>query len=281
MFTGRERVDLHIHTTASDGAWTPEILLEELLKRDIRLFSVTDHDSIDNTKETKELALQKGLAYLPGVEVSSTYQGHLFHILGYGFDICNVRLKELLKYNTELMEKKDDDSIKKLIEEGYNIDFENYLNYERDSTKGGWKALNYLMDKGHCKDSADFFQHLFKVPFPEFPSPDEVIDIIHTAGGYAFVAHPAGNMNKKLNLIDTLTSFKNIGIDGVECYHPEHDADKTKICLTWCCENHLMITGGSDCHGGFIEERQLGMPFLFLRDLSIDLLKEKINSIST
>lgn len=272
MFSGNERVDLHIHTTASDGSWSPNRLIKELVKKDIKIFSVTDHDSIANIIETQEFANKIGLTFIPGVEISATLNDHMFHILGYGIDIKNAKLSKLLEYNTKLMIKKDNDSIKKLIDNGYKIDFQSYLDYENDSSRGGWKALNYLIDEGHCRDAKDFFINLFKVPFPTFLNPHEVINTIHESNGYAVLAHPAGNMNGSLDLIETLDEFKNVGIDGIECYHPEHNDEKIQACLKWCYDNNLMITGGSDCHGGFINTRFLGFPSVYLKDLRIEAL---------
>ncbi len=156
------RCDLHIHTTASDGTWTTERLIREIKDSGIQIFAVTDHDSTANVTAAQKLAREAGLRFVPGVEISATLEGKLFHILGYGIDPANLSLRQLLSHNTEIMMKKDDDSIKTLIEEGYAIDFESYLVYEKDAERGGWKALNFLIDAGLCRDAGDFFSRLFK-----------------------------------------------------------------------------------------------------------------------
>lgn len=282
------KTDLHIHTTASDGCWTPEQLIKELQNKQITTFSITDHDSVENIIQTKDLAEQAKLTFIPGVEISTTYQGRLYHLLGYGIDPKNPQLHQFLIKNRELMDKKDDDSIKILIKEGHCLDFNEYVNYHNDSTRGGWKALNFLIDKGICQDASDFFRRLFhqqhKVPFPIFPEPQEAISVIKKAGGIAVIAHPGGNFGGNLHQVNceigkTLKQFRELEIDGIECYHPDHNKEVVCTCREYCQKNDLLITGGSDCHGEFIPRRSLGMPEICLSQLSLGQLKHKyINS---
>lgn len=271
------RSDLHIHTTASDGTWEPARLIAEVKRQGIEVFAVTDHDTVANLTLTARLAGEAGLRFVPGVEISTTYEGRLFHILGYGIDPDNPSLRQLLSHNTRLMTKKDDDSIKMLIEEGAALDFESYLAYDNDYTRGGWKALNFLIDSGLCNDAADFFTRLFKGlhhVFPVFPPPREVTEIIKQAGGIAVLAHPAGSFSRKMNLESVLASFCREGIEGVEVFHPDHDQEKTVFCRDWSLQKGLYITGGSDCHGDFIESRRLGTPEVRMRQLSFGKIKD-------
>jgi predicted metal-dependent phosphoesterase TrpH len=266
------KVDLHMHTIASDGAWTPDVLVEEAKKNNIGLMSVTDHDSTDNVLVVEELCKKNNIKFIRGVEISSSFNKDWFHILGYNINIENKQLKELLYHNTYLMEKKDDDTIKMLIDDGYNIDFNEYKKYEYKLERGGWKALNFLIDIGICVDVADFFGRLFsetrKVPFPKFPSSKEVIGIIKKAGGVPILAHPE-YLPIDFDIEYRLNEFKYIGIEGVECYHPNHSKETTDRCLKWCKENYMLITAGSDCHGNFIPNRKLGNPQVFLSELNL------------
>lgn len=273
------RTDLHIHTTASDGCWDPERLLLELKKKGLQVFSVTDHDSVANVSVMRKLAEEAALTFIPGVEISTTVKGHMFHVLAYGIDPENGSLLQLLSDNTRLMQKKDDDSIKKLIDSGLEIDFDQYLAYENDPSRGGWKALNFLIDAGLCRDAGDFFRRLFrgdlKVPFPVFPSPRRVLEVVDQAGGTPVLAHPGSPFNKKFRLEDILEEFLAMGIKGVECFHPEHELEKTRFCHEWTAARGLIVTGGSDCHGEFIGSRRLGEPSLLLQDLNLGNLLAK------
>lgn len=268
------KVDLHLHTSASDGTWDPERLLAEVQKKEIGVFAVTDHDTVVNTLIVRGLAQDAGLYYVNGVEISATLENNLFHILGYNIDPADPELNKLLQHNTRLMEEKDDVSIKVLIENGYQLDYNKYQVYQNDNSRGGWKALNFLIDEGICRDPHDYFCNIFneqnKLFFPVFPSPQEVIAAIAKAGGIPVLAHPAVSANEKFTLEEILEVFLELGIEGIECYHPQHDHHSAGICLKWAQKNGLQITGGSDCHGDFICSRQLGLPEIHFKQLILD-----------
>lgn len=265
------KADLHIHTTASDGSWTPPELIEQLQQAEIGLFAVTDHDSVACLKEIGILARERGLKFIPGVEICSTLYGRCFHILGYGIDAGSPVLLQLLNHNTEMMEHADEVSIRKLIAQGLPIDYAEYRSYQHNPARGGWKSLSYLTDKGLCKDVKGFFAELFTAErgifFPEFPVPHEVINVIHAAGGKAVLAHPGSDFHGT-QLEETLEYFAGEAIDGVECYHPSHDEATAGQAFAWCERHGLLATGGSDCHGAFVPSRRLGTP-----DIQLSMLR--------
>ena len=135
------RADLHIHTTASDGTWDPSQVVEAVCAAGIGVFAISDHDSVANVEETKLLAAQAGLCFLPGVELNSTKDGHNYHILGYGIDSHNTALLELCRHNQRLLEQKDVDSVRNLIERGWPLSMEEFASYSYDPHRGGWKAM--------------------------------------------------------------------------------------------------------------------------------------------
>ena len=116
------RADLHIHTTASDGTWTPAELIAEAQKQQLGLIAVTDHDSVANVAEAMTLAAAAGITLLPAAEICSTKEDLSFHILGYGIDIHNKQLLELMQHNEALLEQKDVDSIHLLARDGWPVD---------------------------------------------------------------------------------------------------------------------------------------------------------------
>lgn len=266
------KVDLHIHTTASDGSWTPQELVEQIQRAGIGLFAVTDHDSVGSLAEIAALSQKLGLNFIPGVEVCSTLKGKCLHVLGYGIDAASPGLLRLLAHNTEVMEQADEESIKKLIEQGLPISYEEYQTYQHDPARGGWKSLNYLTDKGLCADVKEFFAKLFTaergITFPVFPSPHAVIAVIHAAGGKAVLAHPGSEFHGT-QLEEMLDHFAQEEIDGVECYHPSHDEETSRRAFAWCERHRLLVTGGSDCHGVFVPERRLGIPEIRLGQLRL------------
>ena len=155
------RADLHIHTTASDGTWTPAELIAEAQKQQLGLIAVTDHDSVANVAEAMTLATAAGITLLPAAEICSTKEDLSFHILGYGIDIHNKQLLELMQHNEALLEQKDVDSIHLLARDGWPVDEAEFARYTYDRRRGGWRALAYLIDKGLCTGVGDFFQRIF------------------------------------------------------------------------------------------------------------------------
>lgn len=273
------KLDLHIHSNASDGTLNPKEIVEEALKCGLNLIALTDHDEFRNIEEIKIIAKNHGISFIPGIEISSTFQGNLYHILAYGTDNNNKELVDLLDYNKYLLEKRNDNSIKYLIEKGYDIDYLEYENYDYDVRKGGWKALNFLIDKGICKDVGDYFNRLFykekTIIFPEFSSTDKVIKIIKSSGGIPILAHPyyeGDNMPVEAKL----RPFLEMGIMGVECFHPNHSKDIMDNCVQWCKEEKLIYTSGSDFHGGFIEVRRMGRPETRIKDVNLGELIELV-----
>lgn len=267
------KVDLHVHTTASDGTWSPEDLVENLLIAGIELFAVTDHDTTENLAETAAMAKEHGLKFVTGVEVDASYNGRNYHILGLGIKPEDRELQVLLRRNRKLMEAKDDESIKYLEGKFPNVSFDDFKRYVNDPERGGWKALNYLIDKKLCTGYKDFIG-LFAGwgnPFEKliFASPGAAIKTIHMAGGVSILAHPGAEFYDR-DYKALITFMIGEGISGIECYHPENSPEITRYCLETCRSNDLLVTGGSDCHGGFVAGRCLGRPDIRLSQLRLD-----------
>ena len=272
------RADLHIHTTASDGRWRTERLVAELETRSIRLFAIADHDTIANLPSAEALAHERGLSFLRGVEVSTNIKGRLFHILGYGFDSDSPALTELLHENRVRAEEHNDITVHKLIAAGYPIDFDDYAAYEYDQERGGWKTLNFLIDLGFCTGVRDYFDNLIaelSIGIPSYPHPAEAISVVQQAKGTPILAHPGMSLRHIGVTEESLRPFLDFGISGLECYSQYHDESTTRFCLEWCERRDLLITGGSDYHGGFVG-RELGAPIVDTADLRLGELRNKI-----
>lgn len=271
------RADLHIHTTASDGTWDPDQVVKAVCSTGIKFFAISDHDSVANVAETKALAENKGLEFITGVELNSTKDGHNYHILGYGIDINNRQLLELCQHNQELLEQKDDDSIRNLIDRGWALSMNEFKEYTYDAHRGGWKALAYLQDKGLCGDVNDFFRRIFTeendLDFPDFPAISEVVQVIHNAGGIALCAHLASDFHGA-GMQEYLPRLTCEALDGFECYHSGHSAENSRLLEHYCRRHKLYISGGSDCHGSFVKNRHLGVPFIDTKMLYLPQLQQ-------
>ncbi len=272
------KVDLHIHTRASDGTWNINELLKEIQTNKIDIFSITDHDTIEMVNKLLEKNLNTNRVFVPGIELSSTFDSREFHITSYGFDIHNKDLLDLISYNNKVRDDFNNDIIyyfeklsnKKLINK--------YYDYKNDNRCGGWKALNFLIDYNLIDGLHDLFDKISNMEEKMiFLPPNKVIDIVHNAGGFSFLAHPGAYYNKELLDKDFLIEWIEMGIDGIEAYSPYlNKLNDAKYYIKFCRSNNLMISGGSDSHGNFIKERKIGKPNIFLDDINIDKLLNKL-----
>ena len=272
------RADLHIHTTASDGRWPPEQLLDEIKAHAIELFAVTDHDTIDSIEPVETLVRGSGLGFLRGVEVSTWLDEHYVHILAYGFETANPALASLLHENRRKIMQRNHEVIDKLIEAGYPINSDDFETYEYDRTRGGWKALNFLIDRGFCTGVSSYWDLETGPPsvYRTFPHPAEAIATIRGAGGVPILAHPGATWTDNGGVNEAaLTPLLDAGIAGVECYHRHNDSATTRFCLDWCARHDLITTVGSDCHGGLVN-RELGYPPMDTAQLQLGELEDMI-----
>lgn len=272
------RTDLHIHTTASDGTWTPEETVAQVRAAGIGLFAVADHDTLKGALAVADIVRQTpgAPAFLPAVEISTALNGALVHILGYGVRPDHPSLNDLLQANRARLEWINEETIRRMVQAGYPIDLEAYAAYENDPRRGGWKGLNFLIDSGLCRDVRDFFERIFvdpvRPPMPDFPHPAEAVARIREAGGVPVLAHPGGSFRGQ-PIEAVLETFRALGIAGVECHTPYHSPETTARCREFCFRHGLLVTGGSDCHGSFAD-RQLGVPPVTADDLRLEVLRE-------
>jgi len=267
------QVDMHIHTTASDGTWTIIELLEHIKKNNIKVFSITDHDTIENSVKMLH-SVPNDIYYSVGVEISCTYNVKEYHITAYDFDYENSELNELLKFN-QLQRKEFNTKTVQYAKEINKIkDIEDYYSYKYNRKRGGWESLNYLIDNNAVKGFKEYIQLLISSNERLcFKHPKEIIEIIKNAGGYSFLAHPSAYKNGEKLPIETLEEWKNYGISGIECFSPYlsniEDAD---YYVKYCEENNLMISSGSDCHGEF-NNRTLGIPEVSLDKVKLEFIE--------
>lgn len=269
------KVDMHIHTDASDGTWSIEDVIMEVRKNNIRVFSVTDHDTIENSILVNKLKLDD-LIFILGAEISVTYNDKEYHITAYDFDCSDVKLNQLLMRNRTKRIEYNGKLVKKIKKLGLLDNIDDYDKYIYNKHRGGWKSLNYFIDKGLISDIKGFFD-LVNISGEklEFEHPREVIEIIKDAGGYCFLAHPSAYNKGSILSIEELNIWNDFGINGIECYSPylskEEDAN---YYIDYCNKNNLLISAGSDCHGAF-NNRKLGNPSVRYDDILI----REINSL--
>lgn len=257
-------VDLHIHTAASDGTWDTAELMQQLPAADISLFSITDHDTIKNSRimyETFDAYTEFQGQFVIGAEVSCTWNSVLYHIIAYDFDPANAPLLDLLTANRQKLREYNDVTMKAIGKRKPALNYEDYLAYEYDPKRGGWKGLSYLLDEGIIQDLAEFFQLMRTIDrTTTFRDPETVISTIRNAGGYAFMAHPKVVYREQIMPEADVRQWIDFGLTGLECYSTYCTAEEAHEYAKLCRKHNLGISAGSDCHGTFIAERRLGHP---------------------
>lgn len=270
------RADLHIHSTVSDGTWTPAEVVQNLKKTGIKLFALSDHENTQGIPVIMEELQDEVLSFIPAVEITGLIEKRTFHILGLGIDHTDTKLNELCVQNRYLLAERDEVIASHLEESGLPISSNEYIDYEYDRKRGGWKLLNYLIDRAVCDGSRSFFRLLGEYgpefSFVNFAKAEEVIQAIKGAGGFPFLAHP-GASSYGFPIPEILRLFLERGIAGIECYHPHNTAEITTDCLEFSKRHKLLVSGGSDCHGDFVPTRKLGQPELELSMLNLEGVK--------
>ncbi len=259
-------VDLHIHTNASDGTWNRDELIEILVENNIGLFSITDHDTIMNSKGMLNELEYYNLRYLIGVEISCTYLKTEYHITAYSFDPSNKFLINLLKANREERSRGENTSMKDLATVNPQVEYHKFKDYQYRRKRGGWKSLNFLLDDGVVSSLSEYFGlfcdpseyfSLFGDPnkICTFQDPAAIIRIVKEARGVPFLAHPNVYFDHSRMPQNELEKWIDFGISGIECYSSYCGIQDAEEYVKFCNKNGLLISGGSDCHGTFLDKK--------------------------
>ena len=267
------RVDMHIHTTASDVTWTIEELLELIIENNIKVISITDHDTMESSIKMLD-SIPDDINYVIGAEISCTYNNQEHHITAYDFNHRDPKLNELIQFNQNQRREFNTRIIEFVKQIGKIEDVEDYFSYKYDSKRGGWESLNYLLDINIVENMNEYFKIVNSSNEKLcFKSPKEVIKIIKDAGGYPFLAHPSAYTKGDNLPIEILEEWKDYGICGIECFSPYlRNMEDAEYYVRFCNENNLMISAGSDCHGEF-NDRLLGIPKVNISKLRLDFIK--------
>lgn len=270
----KKKTDLHLHTNKSDGTWSNAQLIDQIIINNISRFSITDHDEIANSKEMSFTKLPESIEFIMGVELSTFRNGMRYHILAYQFDSNNKEIMEIIDHNKNATERWFAEIVKYACRQFNDTSYTDYIEYKNDSARGGHKAINYLVDRGFLSDASNFSTFAKECKFiPDYYKAEDIITAINNSGGFSFIAHPSEYRKNIRMSNDELKSWVNLGIDGIECYHPSASIEDSNSYVNFCLNNGLMISGGSDCHGTFLPERQIGKPEIYEDMINLKLLK--------
>lgn len=251
-----------MHTVASDGTMFASEIVEEVKSKSVKLFAVTDHDSVDIIDEMMTLTRETDLLFVPGVEISVNCRGTELHILTYGIDTGNEVLKDILKENIAIRDRHNQAIIQYACEQYPQVTLELYDQYQEDVTRGGWKAVNFLMDHQVISDLPSFFRFIQEFGEPlTFIAYDEVIPKLSKLGYTLVLAHPPAYQQGSLLSETFLDELVSLGICGIECYSPYYkQSEDSQYYQNYCVQRGLWITSGSDYHGAFIPTRKMAQP---------------------
>lgn len=244
-------IDLHLHTTASDGRSTPDELVRDVVAAGIDVMAATDHDTVAAVRSVQAAATAAGITCIPGIEMTAVHVRKDIHILGYFIDAADAELATFLEGQRADRRRRVQEIAVRLAEIGVPIDTAPLL----EAGQQGGRALGRpavaaaLIRAGHARDVADAFDRYLSEGRPAFivrqgAPPAEIIARIHRAGGVASLAH-AG----KYGLDEIIPGLVADGLRAIEVFHPDHTEDDVARYKAMAATYSLLMTGGSDYHG--------------------------------
>jgi 3',5'-nucleoside bisphosphate phosphatase len=243
-------VDLHLHTTWSDGRWKPRRVVEEAAGHGLAAISVTDHDVIGGLDEASTAAAEHGIAFLAGVELTADWDGRTVHMLGYGIDPTASVLVEALDRGRALMTAHVERVLAALDEAGTPLAAEDLGKYRVRYASGAALVLA-MVQQGILRKASNGAALLrLASQEPRAYTAGEAVDLIHAAGGIAALAHPAKIRRDRphLTAVD-LAPLVEADLDAVEVWQIVHRQEEREHYTDVARSLGLLAVGGSDCHG--------------------------------
>jgi len=247
------KIDLHLHSSFSDGVFSPDELVRYLKVRRVTVASLTDHDTTDGVSEFLALCRKASIRGVAGVELSASYP-KILHILGYRFDVANPALRDVLEKNRNARGIRNVLIIEKLRELGFDVNLEEAEAYAH-GVVGRPHIAKALWSKGYVPNLKTAFDKYLKrgaaayVPRQLLP-PEDCLSLIHEAGGLPVLAHPRQTTNDLDDLSSILRQLKDAGLWGLECWSEGNSAADVYRLLEIAAAFGLFPTAGSDFHGG-------------------------------
>lgn len=242
-------VDLHIHTTASDGTWSPQEVVERAIELGFSAIGIADHDTTNGLDPALSVVKGRQLEIVPAVELSASEDDLDIHILGYLIDYHNPKFTSVAKKLRQARYERGIKMVKKLNELGLGIKMETVQDIAGGASIGRPHVAEALLKGEYVKSYDEAFARYLGYHAPAYVpkyrlNPKEAIDLIHSANGLAVLAHP-GLLHKD----DYIPEFVELGLDGLEAFHPQHGYYVTNHYIDLAKHYGLLFTGGSDCHG--------------------------------
>lgn len=249
--------DLHMHSNYSDGSDDPEKVVARAAALGFHLIALTDHDTIRGLPRAQLAATEAGIQCLNGTEISASFGGREVHILGLGVDIENETFVRALDRQVEERDVRARDIVERLNKLGVEIEYDNVKARVQDGAVGRMHIAQELLALGHVTKLQGAFDKYLKAGRKAFVlrdtlSAEQAVELIHSANGLAFIAHPGiGDLRRRLDRLLALP------FDGIEVFHSRHSAGQIDEFLEIATSRKLLMSGGSDCHGTVKGEKPL------------------------
>jgi 3',5'-nucleoside bisphosphate phosphatase len=262
-------IDLHMHTTASDGRWTPETLVERIASLGLAAMAVADHDALDSVAPVAALAAARGIALVSGVEVTTRWDGRQWHLLVYGADAERGPLRDLVDRQRRAHVDRATEALERLHRGGYAVP-------SLEVAVAGRPPLPiYVMDALIRDDLANtmleanqFVERQLGVPFYIDVPLAEAVAAAHEAGGVAILAHPGRDEGAGILLPERLARMlDHAPIDGLEVHYPTHTPEQVREYAALADRHGLLRSCGSDSHGPGRPRDPIPYPAGLARDL--------------
>jgi predicted metal-dependent phosphoesterase TrpH len=244
-------IDLHVHSTASDGKLSPQAVVEKAASLDLKYIALSDHDTVDGIIPALQAARAfPELKVIPAVEISTDTSEGQAHVLGYFIDYTSAELAEALNRFRNSRLRRAQVMIARLRDMGINIEWERVKEIAGDGSVGRPHIAQAMMEKKHIESFAEAFDKYIGYGCPAYVerdkmTPVEAVELIVRSGGLPVLAHP----NTVTNPEKLVISLKTAGLAGIEAYYKDYDAEETAQLVNMADRHKLIATGGTDYHG--------------------------------
>lgn len=248
-------IDLHVHSSASDGSLTPEEVVDLAKAAGLSFFALTDHDTVDGVAAAVSHAKAlENIEVIPGIELSCYYNNREIHIVGLYVDYKNQTFLDGLLKLKQAREDRNKKMVQNFVDAGIPLTIEELKHGNPNSVITRAHFARVLVEKGICKTKQEAFDKYVGIHCPFYlakpqVTPEHVLNLIQEAGGTAILAHPYSykfNRSEVETLLDTLIP---LGLAGMECYYSTYDDGQTQELRSIALKKNLLVSGGSDFHG--------------------------------
>jgi len=246
-------IDLHTHSTASDGSLSPAALIDHAKKAGLRALALTDHDTVDGVAEARHRAGEVGIAFVPGVEIEIEFDPGEFHLLGLGIDEGRADIQEALAELARARLDRNRRIVELFKSDGIDLDLDAIEAAAGSGRIGRPHIAGELARRKIVRTKQEAFDRFLGKGRPFYLPKDclalgRALSLIAAAGGIAVVAHPYSLFVSKTKLAGLMDEWKEMGIEGIEAYHPTAKLGQCRILDQMARDRGFLVTAGSDFH---------------------------------